>query len=170
MIEAIKIGKSFGERAIVRDFSARIMRGDRLGIVGPNGSGKTTLVKLLTGELEPDSGHRQARQQSADGDARPEARQPRSELDRSRKRSPAGGGDMVTIGDQSKHVVGYMRDFLFSPEQARTPVRVLSGGERGRQTLARALAKPSNVLVHDEPTNDLDLEDARRAGGDARRL
>jgi ABC transport system ATP-binding/permease protein len=157
VIEAKRIGKSFGPRAIVRDFSIRIMRGDRLGVVGANGSGKTTLVGLLIGALAPDAGtvRHGANLAMATLD------QGRESLDPDWTVSEAltgGRGDTVIMGDKSKHVVGYMRDFLFTPEQARTPLRVLSGGERGRLTLARALAKPSNVLVLDEPTNDLDLE------------
>ncbi len=157
VIEADGIGKSFGARAIVSDFSTRIMRGDRIGVVGPNGSGKTTLVSLLTGALAPDKGEIKlgANLQMATLD------QGRESLDPDWTLSEAltgGHGDTVTIGGQQKHVVAYMRDFLFSPEQARTPLRALSGGERGRLMLARALAKPSNLLVLDEPTNDLDLE------------
>jgi ABC transport system ATP-binding/permease protein len=157
VIEAEQIGKSFGTRPIVRDFSIRIMRGDRLGVVGANGSGKTTLVRLLIGALAPD-----------DGKVRHGANLAMATLDQGRESLDpdwtvsealtGGPGDTVIMGDKSKHVVGYMRDFLFTPEQARTPLRVLSGGERGRLTLARALARPSNVLVLDEPTNDLDLE------------
>jgi ATP-binding cassette subfamily F protein uup len=133
------------------------MRGDRIGIVGPNGSGKTTLVSLLTGAQPPDSGEVRlgANLQMASLD------QGRESLDPAWTLSEAltgGRGDTVIVGDQAKHVIGYMRDFLFAPEQARTPLHVLSGGERGRLMLARALAKPSNVLVLDEPTNDLDLE------------
>jgi len=157
VVEAIKANKSFGERAIVRDFSARIMRGDRLGIVGPNGSGKTTLVRLLTGGIEPDSGAVKlgANLEMATLDQKRESLDPDWTLSDA---LTGGGGDTVVIGNEKRHVIGYMRDFLFSPEQARTPVTVLSGGERGRLTLARALARPSNVLVLDEPTNDLDLE------------
>jgi len=157
VIEAIKVNKSFGERAIVKDFTARIMRGDRLGIVGPNGSGKTTLVRLLIGELAPDSGTVKlgANLEMATLDQKRESLEPNWTLSDA---LTGGGGDTVVIGDQSKHVIGYMRDFLFSPEQAKTPVTALSGGERGRLTLARALSKPSNMLVLDEPTNDLDLE------------
>ncbi|MEA2976824.1 MAG: transport system ATP-binding/permease protein [Alphaproteobacteria bacterium] len=157
VIEAKGISKSFGEQHIVRDFSTRVMRGDRIGVVGPNGSGKTTLVNLLTGTLAPDGGEIRlgANLQMAALD------QSRESLDPNWTLSAAltgGHGDTVSIGGQSKHVIGYMRDFLFAPEQARTPLRSLSGGERGRLILARALAKPSNLLVLDEPTNDLDLE------------
>ena len=139
------------------DFSTRIFRADRIGIVGPNGSGKTTLLGLLTGTLAPDSGHVKlgANLQMAALDQNRDSLDP----DWTLKEALTGGkGDTVTIGGQTKHVVGYMKDFLFSPEQIGTPLRALSGGERGRVMLARALAKPSNLLVLDEPTNDLDLE------------
>jgi len=162
VIEAKNISKSFvseslGATPIVTDFSTRIERGDRIGIVGPNGSGKTTLVNLLTGTLAPDAGtvRHGANLQMATLDQHRESLNP----DWTVSEALTGGrGDTVMIGGEAKHVVGYMRDFLFAPEQARTPLRVLSGGERGRLMLARALAKPSNVLVFDEPTNDLDLE------------
>ena len=134
------------------------MRGDRIGIVGPNGSGKTTLVGLLTGALAPDSGTHAS---SAPIWRWPTLDQGRESLDPNWTLSEAltgGRGNTVTVGGQTKHVVGYMQDFLFSPQQARTPLSALSGGERGRLMLARALAKPSNLLVLDEPTNDLDLE------------
>ena len=157
VIEANDISKSYGERTIVDDFSTRIFRGDRIGIVGPNGSGKTTLLGLLTGTLAPDSGTVKlgANLQMAALDQNRDSLDP----DWTLKEALTGGtGDTVTIGVQTKHVVGYMKDFLFSPEQIGTPLRALSGGERGRVMLARALAKPSNLLVLDEPTNDLDLE------------
>jgi ATP-binding cassette subfamily F protein uup len=157
VIEANEIAKSYGERKIVDDFSTRIFRADRIGIVGPNGSGKTTLLSLLTGTLAPDSGHVKlgANLQMAALEQNRDSLDP----DWTLKEALTGGkGDTVTIGSQTKHVVGYMKDFLFSPEQIGTPLRALSGGERGRVMLARALAKPSNLLVLDEPTNDLDLE------------
>jgi len=157
VIEAKSLCKSYGGAPVVRDFSTRIERGDRVGVVGPNGSGKTTLVDLLTGALAPDGGTVRlgAGLQMATLDQGRESLNP----DWTLAEALAGGrGDTVMVGGQAKHVVGYMRDFLFAPEQARTPLRVLSGGERGRLMLARALAKPSNVLVLDEPTNDLDLE------------
>src|SRR5499427_996921 len=157
VIEAKGVSKSYGTTPIVTDFSTRIMRGDRVGIVGPNGSGKTTLVNLLTGTLAPDSGTVRlgANLQMATLDQHRESLNP----DWTVSEALTGGrGDTVVIGGQAKHVVSYMRDFLFAPEQARSPLRVLSGGERGRLMLARALAKPSNILVLDEPTNDLDLE------------
>ncbi|MCA3573780.1 MAG: ATP-binding cassette domain-containing protein [Aestuariivirga sp.] len=155
--EAKGVSKSFGERPIVSNLDLLVMRGDRLGIVGPNGAGKTTLVKLLTGELAPDQ-----------GTIRLGTNLQRVTLDQSRQSlDPAatladvitdGRGSSVTVNGETKHVVSYMKDFLFPPEKARTPVGVLSGGERGRLILARELAKPSNLLVLDEPTNDLDLE------------
>jgi ATP-binding cassette subfamily F protein uup len=157
VIEAEGIAKSFGEWPIVRGLSLRLLRGDRLGIVGPNGSGKTTLINLLTGVLAPDEGRVRlgANLQMVTLDQRRESLDPTSTV---AETLTGGRGDTVIIGGQAKHVVGYMKDFLFSPEQARTPVGVLSGGERNRLMLARALAKPSNLLVLDEPTNDLDLE------------
>ena len=157
VFEAKNIAKSFGERPIILDFSTRIMRGDCIGIVGPNGSGKTTLVNILVGALAPDSGEAQrgSNLQLVTLDQGRESLNPEWTL----AQALAGpNSDTVVIGGQAKHVIGYMRDFLFMPEQARTPLRALSGGERGRLMLARALAKPSNVLVLDEPTNDLDLE------------
>ncbi|WP_439542709.1 ABC-F family ATP-binding cassette domain-containing protein [Hyphomicrobium sp.] len=157
VVEAKGISKSFGDRAVVQDFSLRLMRGDRLGIVGPNGSGKTTLVSLLTGSLQPDSGL--VRMGATVDTATLE--QGRDSLDPNWTLSEAltrGRGDIVTIGTEKKHVVAYMKDFLFASEQRLTPIGKLSGGERGRLMLARALAKPSNLLVLDEPTNDLDLE------------
>ena len=154
--EAKSVSKAYGDNVIVRDFSIRIARGDRVGIVGPNGAGKTTLLKLLTGALAPDEGHirigKNLELEILD--------QKRDSLDPDETLANAltGGGDRVEIAGQTRHVIGYMKDYLFLPEQARTPVGVLSGGERGRIMLARALAKPSNLLVLDEPTNDLDLE------------
>jgi ATP-binding cassette subfamily F protein uup len=157
VIEAKGIGKSYGERSIVSDFSIRIQRGDRIGIVGPNGSGKTTLISLLTGALTPDSGTVRLGSNLAVATLD----QHRDSLDPDVTVTEAltgGHGDTVMVNGTPKHVVGYMRDFLFSGEQARTPLGKLSGGERGRLMLAQALAKPSNLLVLDEPTNDLDME------------
>jgi ATP-binding cassette subfamily F protein uup len=157
VVEAKDISKSYGDRIIVRDVSIRIHRGDRLGIVGANGSGKTTLLNLLIGRLAPDSGTvilgSNLLIASLD--------QGRASLNSEtslRDVLTGGRGDTVTVAGQSRHVMSYMKDFLFAPEQARTPVRVLSGGERGRLLLAKTLASPSNLLVLDEPTNDLDLE------------
>ena len=151
------ISKSYGGRPVVRDSSARIMRGDRVGIVGPNGAGKTTLLNLLTGALMPDTGEVRLGTNLAQVtlDQRRETLDPEQSLTEALTGS---SGDTVTVNRQSRHVIGYMKDFLFRPEQARTPVGVLSGGERARLILARAFARPSNLLVLDEPTNDLDLE------------
>jgi ATP-binding cassette subfamily F protein uup len=157
VVDADRISKDFGDRAIVADVSLRVLRGDRLGIVGANGAGKTTLLRLLTGDLAPDSGTVRlgSNLEIASLDQRRAALDPSLTL---KETLTGGGSDTLTINGAAKHVVGYMRDFLFSPEQARTPVEKLSGGERGRLVLARALALPSNLLVLDEPTNDLDLE------------
>ena len=151
------ISKAYGDHPIVRKFSVRIMRGDRVGIVGPNGAGKTTLLSLLTGVLAPDAGVVRL----GTNLAKVVLDQRRESLDPQQTLADAlsdGSGDTVTVGGESRHVIGYMKDFLFRPEQARTPVGVLSGGERARLTLARAFVRPSNLLVLDEPTNDLDLE------------
>ena len=157
VIEADKISKAFDDRPIVRDFSLRVMRGDRLGIIGANGSGKTTLVNLLTGQAPPDAGIVRLGSQvsMATLDQRRATLSPTTTLVDA---LTGGGSDYVTVGAERKHVFGYMKDFLFPPEQARTPIGKLSGGERGRLMLARALALPSNLLVLDEPTNDLDIE------------
>lgn len=157
VIEAKDVAKSFGERTIVTGFSTRILRGDRLGIVGANGAGKTTLVSLLTGALAPDSGTIRlgANLEMATLDQKRASLDPTTTL---RDALTGGGSDTVEVNGERKHVIGYMKDFLFGPEQARTPIGRLSGGERGRLMLARALAQPSNLLVLDEPTNDLDLE------------
>jgi ATP-binding cassette subfamily F protein uup len=157
VIEAEKISKAYEGRPIVRDFSLRLMRGDRLGIIGANGAGKTTLINLLTGQLPPDEGIVRLGSQVAMAtlDQRRATLSPMTTLVDA---LTGGGSDYVTVGAERKHVFGYMKDFLFPPEQARTPIGKLSGGERGRLMLARALALPSNVLVLDEPTNDLDIE------------
>jgi ATP-binding cassette subfamily F protein uup len=157
VIEATGVSKRFGDRPIVANFSTRIMRGDRVGIVGPNGSGKTTLVNLLTGTLASDSGEIRlgANLQMATLEQNRESLDPDWTLSHA---LTEGRGDTVIVGGEERHVVGYMRDFLFSPEQVRTPLRALSGGERARLALARALARPSNLIVLDEPTNDLDIE------------
>ena len=157
VIEAKGIGKSYGGRPIVSDFSIRIQRGDRIGIVGPNGSGKTTLISMLTGILPPDTGSVRLGSTLAVATLN----QHRDSLDPNVTVTEAltgGDGDTVMVNGVAKHVVSYMKDFLFSSEQARTPLGKLSGGERGRLMLAQALAKPSNLLVLDEPTNDLDME------------
>jgi ATP-binding cassette subfamily F protein uup len=157
VIEAKNIGKTYGDRPIVDGFSIRVNRGDRIGVVGPNGAGKTTLVNLLTGGSPPDSGSIRfgANIEMATLDQHRESLDPKSTL---AEALTGGRGDHVMVGGKPRHVVSYMKDFLFAQEQMRTPLEVLSGGERGRLMLARALAKPSNLLVLDEPTNDLDLE------------
>jgi ATP-binding cassette subfamily F protein uup len=157
VIEAKGIGKAYAGRDIVKDLSTRVMRGDRLGIVGPNGAGKTTLVNLLTGRLAPDEGTIKL----GSNIEMVSLEQNRDSLDPNwtlKEALTGGRGDTVKVGGETRHVMSYLKDFLFTPQQARTPLRVLSGGERGRLMLARALAKPSNLLVLDEPTNDLDLE------------
>src|ERR1700752_3164202 len=157
VIEAKNIGKSWGDRKIVDGFSIRVQRGDRIGIVGPNGAGKTTLVNLLTGAIAPDGGsiRQGANIEMATLDQHRESLDPKSTL---AEALTGGRGDHVVVGGKPKHVIGYMKDFLFGQEQRGTPLEALSGGERGRLMLARALAKPSTLLVLDEPTNDLDLE------------
>jgi len=155
--EANHIGKSYGGPALIDDLSIRIQRGARIGIVGPNGTGKTTLLNMLTGASVPDEGSIRLGHNLA----MVSLDQKREQLDGHATLQDAltdGGGQTVAVNGKPRHVVGYMKDFLFLPEQARTPVNVLSGGERGRLMLARALARPSNLLVLDEPTNDLDLE------------
>jgi ATP-binding cassette subfamily F protein uup len=156
VFEAENVSKAFDGVTVVRGYSQRILRGDRIGLIGPNGAGKTTLLRLLTGELEPDSGtvRRGARVQIAYFD------QQRAELDpeRSVADSVNDGNDTVVIGGQPRHVMGYLADFLFPRERAASPVASLSGGERNRLMLARLFARPANVLVLDEPTNDLDIE------------
>ncbi|WP_439497765.1 ABC-F family ATP-binding cassette domain-containing protein [Bosea sp. (in: a-proteobacteria)] len=157
VIEAVDIAKAYGDTTVVRNLSLRVARGDRIGIVGPNGAGKTTLINLLTGALKPDSGKVKlgVALEMVTLDQRRESLDPATPLGDA---LTGGGSDQVMVGGQPRHVVSYMKDFLFQPIQRGTPVGALSGGERGRLMLARALAKPSNLLVLDEPTNDLDLE------------
>ena len=157
VIEAKNIEKSFGDLTVVKGFSTRIQRGDRVGLVGPNGAGKTTLLKMLTGELEPDAGTIRlgVNLEIATLDQKREAVDPNETLT---SYLTDGRGENLVINGEQRHVVSYMKDFLFKPEQARTPVRELSGGERARLILARVLARPANLLVLDEPTNDLDME------------
>jgi ABC transport system ATP-binding/permease protein len=156
VFEADDAGKSFDGRPVVRNFSARIVRGDRVGVIGPNGAGKTTLLRLLLGELEPDEGEvrRGANVEVAYYD------QQREQLDPERTvfETIGDGNEVVTVAGRPRHVNGYLRDFLFPPERARSPVKALSGGERNRLLLARLFTRAANVLVLDEPTNDLDLE------------
>ena len=164
VLEAKGISKAFGPNsvtsavasAVVSDASVRVMRGDRVGLIGPNGSGKTTMLRMLIGELEPDSGdvRRGANVQIAYYD------QQREQLDPERTvfDTIADGHDTVTVNGEPQHVNGYLRDFLFPPERAHSPVKALSGGERNRLLLARLFTRPANLLVLDEPTNDLDIE------------
>jgi ABC transport system ATP-binding/permease protein len=157
IVEAINISKSYGNVPVVSNFSTMILRGDRIGVVGPNGAGKTTLLRLLTGELAPDSGTIRIGQslELVTLDQRRDELRPDWTVGEA---LTGGRGDQVVINGKARHVASYMKDFLFTSEQVRSPLKILSGGERGRLMLARALAKPSNVLVLDEPTNDLDLE------------
>ncbi len=157
VVVAEGVSKSFGDRPIIKKLDLRVLRGDRLGIVGPNGAGKSTLLKLFTGLETPDSGNIKlgTNLNVITLDQQRAALDPAVSL---ADTLTGGKSDMVQVGDQQRHVIGYMKDFLFKPEQARTPVGTLSGGERGRLLLAAALAKPSNLLILDEPTNDLDLE------------
>ncbi|MDA0190284.1 MAG: ATP-binding cassette domain-containing protein, partial [Proteobacteria bacterium] len=158
--ELTHVSKRFGEgaaqRTVVRDFSCRLQRGDKIGLIGPNGAGKTTLLRLILGELQPDEGSVRlgTKLQVAYFD------QFRTQLDEEAALvdviSP--GSDFVEIGNERKHVIGYLGEFLFAPQRARSPVKSLSGGERNRLLLARLFARPANVLVLDEPTNDLDIE------------
>jgi ATP-binding cassette subfamily F protein uup len=155
--EAEAVSKSFDGRTVIDRFSTRILRGDRVGFVGPNGAGKTTLLNLLTGKLAPDTGSVRlgSNLQTVVLDQKRASLDPRHTLAQT---LTGGSGDNVIVNGKSRHVAGYMRDFLFQPEQANTPISRLSGGERARLILARALAQPSNLLILDEPTNDLDLE------------
>ncbi|MEQ1930294.1 MAG: ATP-binding cassette domain-containing protein [Parvularculaceae bacterium] len=157
VIGAESISKAFGERAIVAGFSIEIARGDRVGFVGPNGAGKTTLLNLLTGALAPDEGRVMlgANLQMISLDQRRQALDPHMRL---ADAINDGRGDWVEINGEKRHVATYLKDFLFTPDQFRSPVRALSGGEKVRLALAAAFARPSNLLVLDEPTNDLDLE------------
>jgi len=157
VIEADSITKAYGERVIVAPFSLRVHRGDCIGFVGPNGAGKTTLLKMLTGQLEPDSGTVKlgTNLEIATLDQKREDLNPNDTL---AHYLTDGRGENLLVNGELKHVTGYMKDFLFQPEQARTPIRNLSGGERARLILARILARPTNLLILDEPTNDLDIE------------
>ncbi len=157
VVEAKSIDKAFGDQIIVKGFSTRIQRGDRIGFVGANGAGKTTLLRMLTGELAPDAGKVRlgVNLEIATLDQKRASLDPEESL---AHYLTDGRGETVVVNGEERHVVSYMKDFLFKPEQARTPVREFSGGERARLILARILARPSNLLVLDEPTNDLDME------------
>ena len=156
VIEAKDVSFAFGERTMVRDFSSVILRGDRIGLVGPNGSGKTTLLKLLLGELQPQAG--EVRQGTNLKIAYFDQYRATLREDWSAIENVAEGADFIDINGKRKHVHAYLQDFLFTPERARAPITRLSGGERNRLLLARLFAQPSNLLVMDEPTNDLDVE------------
>ena len=156
VVIAEHVDYAWADKPVIRDFSTRILRGDKIGIIGPNGAGKTTLLHLLLGRLTPDSGQivTGSRVEVAYSD------QLRAQLDeeKSVRDNVGGGSDKIMVNGQAKHVIGYLQDFLFSPERANSPVKALSGGERNRLMLARLFTKPANVLVLDEPTNDLDVE------------
>ena len=157
VVKADRLYKTYGDTPIINDFSIQVKRGSRIGLIGANGAGKTTLLNMLTGDLEPDKGNIRLGKNLTP-----------LTLDQQRKGIKKdwtikdaltdGAGDLVSIGDETMHVIGYMKDFLFHPSQMRTPVAVLSGGEQARLLLARGLRQPSNLLILDEPTNDLDLE------------
>ncbi len=157
VIEAEKITKSYGDRIIVAPFSIRVHRGDCIGLVGPNGAGKTTLLKMLTGQLQPDEGTVKlgTNLEIATLDQR---REDLNLEDTLAHYLTDGRGENLLVNGEQRHVTGYMKEFLFQPEQARTPIKNLSGGERARLMLARILARPTNLLILDEPTNDLDIE------------
>lgn len=157
VIEAEKITKAYDERVIVAPFSIRVHRGDCIGLVGPNGAGKTTLLKMLTGQLAPDSGTVKlgTNLEIATLDQKREELDPEDTL---ANYLTDGRGENLLVNGEQRHVTGYMKEFLFQPEQARTPIRNLSGGERARLMLARILSRPTNLLILDEPTNDLDIE------------
>jgi ATP-binding cassette subfamily F protein uup len=154
--ELDNVFKAYGDKTLIKGFSTRIQRGDRIGLLGPNGVGKTTLLKLILGEIEPDSGHikRGTNLNIAYFD------QMREQLDEEATLADtiSPGSDFVQIGNERKHVISYLEDFLFPPQRSRSPVKSLSGGERNRLLLARQFARPANVLVLDEPTNDLDID------------
>jgi len=156
VVKAMGVEFSYGDNRIVHDYSTQIMRGDKIGIIGPNGSGKTTLLRLLLGQLSPQKGKVKlgTNLEVAYYD------QLREQLDGERTvaQNVCADSDTITINGKPRHIIGYLQEFLFSPTRARTPVKVLSGGERNRLLLARLFTKPSNVLVMDEPTNDLDIE------------
>ncbi|HUW26528.1 MAG TPA: ATP-binding cassette domain-containing protein [Gallionella sp.] len=154
--ELSNVSKSYGARRIIDDFSCRIQRGDKIGLLGPNGAGKSTLLKIILGELQPDSG--QVKLGTKISVAYFDQLREQLDDEATLADTISQGSDFVEIGGQKKHVISYLGDFLFAPERARSPVKSCSGGERNRLLLARLFAQPSNVLVLDEPTNDLDIE------------
>ncbi len=156
VIETENVAFSYPGNEVIRDFSTTILRGDKIGLIGPNGSGKTTLLRLLLGEIAPQQGR--VRHGTNLEIAYFDQLRAQIDGDKTVQQNVAGGNDWVTVGGAQRHVIGYLQDFLFSPERARTPARILSGGERNRLLLARLFTRPANLLVLDEPTNDLDLE------------
>ncbi|MDP3744113.1 MAG: ATP-binding cassette domain-containing protein [Methylotenera sp.] len=154
--ELESVSKAYGDKVLIKNFSTRILRGDKIGLLGPNGIGKTTLLKLILGDIEPDSGkiERGSKQSVAYFD------QMREQLDEEATLvdTISPGSDFIEIGNERKHVISYLEDFLFPPQRSRSPVKSLSGGERNRLLLARLFARPANILVLDEPTNDLDID------------
>ncbi len=156
VIKAAHLGFSYGENCIIRDFSTQIMRGDKIGVIGANGSGKTTLLQILLGKLAPQKG--KVRLGTNLEVAYSDQLREQLEEERTVIENVAQGSDTVMINGKPRHIIGYLEDFLFTPDRARTPVKVLSGGERNRLFLARLFTKPSNFLIMDEPTNDLDIE------------
>ena len=156
VFEAEHLGVTFDGRAVIRDFSGRIMRGDRIGLIGPNGAGKSTLIKALLGEIPIQ--HGSVRRGSKLAVAYYDQERAQLNLDESVMQNISGRNDQVIVNGSTRHVSGYLQDFLFRPEQLNTPARALSGGERNRLLLARLFAQPANVLVMDEPTNDLDID------------
>ncbi|MGA7596139.1 MAG: ATP-binding cassette domain-containing protein, partial [Gallionella sp.] len=154
--ELERVGKAYGGRNIIDDFSCRIQRGDKVGLLGPNGCGKSTLLKIILGELQPDSG--QVKLGTKISVAYFDQLRAQLDDDATLADTISQGSDFVEIAGQKKHVISYLGDFLFPPERARSPVKSCSGGERNRLLLARLFTQPANVLVLDEPTNDLDIE------------
>ncbi len=156
VVKASHLGFSYGDNCLIKDFSTQIMRGDKIGVIGPNGCGKTTLLRILLGQLAPHKG--KVRLGTNLEVAYYDQLREQLEEERTVIENVTGGSDTLTIDGRPRHVIGYLQDFLFTPDRARTPVKVLSGGERNRLFLARLFTKPSNLLVMDEPTNDLDIE------------
>src|SRR5262249_55401927 len=154
--ELERVDKAFGDRTIVRELDLRLMRGDRLGLIGPNGAGKSTLIRLILGQLQPDGGRVRigTNVQPAHFDQLRE----QLEAERTVADTISPGSDWIEVAGARKHVMTYLAEFLFSPRRAGAPVKTLSGGERNRLLLARLFARPANLLVLDEPTNDLDIE------------
>ena len=156
VIEALRVSHGYNQHLLIRDFSIKVIRGDRIGIIGPNGIGKTTLLRLLLGEIRPQKG--QIRQGAHLQPAYFDQLRGQLNEDRTVQENIAEGKEILELNGSRRHVMGYLKDFLFPADRARSPVRILSGGERHRLLLARLFSRPSNVLVLDEPTNDLDME------------